>query len=441
VDTKKKELIGNYQNQGRQWRKTRTAEKVNGHDFPGPEVPRAYPYGIYDLARNAGFVNVGTDHDTGAFAAASIRGWWRAEGRRLYPRTGRLLITADGGGSNGWRLAAVEMGVATSGRPDGSDAYLFTESYGNIDDPKHTKLNAAYRNLIGQLATGAKLPIRALDRDNEKRDYPIKLHASFTATSCPFERSDVMRRCLHFEVTNTKIDRMKILNAVIDSRTELLAEYLVRTQNMLKAHIGNADKEYELISGMAEYERFTLICADYEGALADMQAIWRAYTSKQMSAVSHPNDLAHALRLWLGQDPARAGKQYPAETLYLAVRQLCRSLGQKFSYETVGMFGRAIANQWRLAFRPRPQKETLEAGHLLQFRAECGRTEHLPFCLPGGTSGYDYKQHKQRAGPTLEMKRKNLRRNGKMASRLAIEPLKWRKRWKACLNFGIPAKA
>ena len=104
VDTKKKELIGNYQNQGRQWRQRGTAAKVNGHDFPGPAVPRAYPYGIYDLGRNAGFVNVGTDHDTGAFAVASIRGWWRAEGWRLYPRAQRLLITADGGGSNGWRL-------------------------------------------------------------------------------------------------------------------------------------------------------------------------------------------------------------------------------------------------------------------------------------------------------------------------------------------------
>ena len=67
-------------------------------------MPRAYPYGIYDLGRNAGFVNVGTDHDTGAFAVASIRGWWRAEGRRLYLRARRLLITADAGGSNGWRL-------------------------------------------------------------------------------------------------------------------------------------------------------------------------------------------------------------------------------------------------------------------------------------------------------------------------------------------------
>jgi len=103
-NTKKKELIGNYQNRGRQWRKTGTADEVNGHDFPSPEVPRACPYRIYDLGRNTGFVNVGTDHDTGAFAVASIHGWWRAEGRRLYARTGRLLITADGGGSNGSRL-------------------------------------------------------------------------------------------------------------------------------------------------------------------------------------------------------------------------------------------------------------------------------------------------------------------------------------------------
>ena len=80
------------------------APRVHGHDFPSPEVPRAYPYGIYDVGRNEGFVNVGTDHDTAAFAAASIRGWWRAEGRRLYPRARAIVITADSGGSNGPRL-------------------------------------------------------------------------------------------------------------------------------------------------------------------------------------------------------------------------------------------------------------------------------------------------------------------------------------------------
>jgi transposase len=104
VDTKKKELVGNYENKGRQWHKTGTAKRVQGHDFPQPAVPRAYPYGIYDLGRNTGFVNVGTDHDTATFAVASIRGWWRHEGRRLYAAATQLLITADGGGSNGYRL-------------------------------------------------------------------------------------------------------------------------------------------------------------------------------------------------------------------------------------------------------------------------------------------------------------------------------------------------
>jgi hypothetical protein len=104
VDTKKKELLGNYENPGQQWRPTRQPRRVKDHDFPSPDVPRAYPYGVYDLARNTGFVNVGTDHDTGAFAVASIRGWWRHEGRCLYAQASQLLITADGGGSNGWRL-------------------------------------------------------------------------------------------------------------------------------------------------------------------------------------------------------------------------------------------------------------------------------------------------------------------------------------------------
>jgi len=104
VDTKKKELVGNYKNPGRKWHRKGESPRVQGHDFPDPAVPRAYPYGIYDLAHNRGHVVVGTDHDTGEFAVASIRGWWRAEGRRLHPRATHLLITADGGGSNGYRL-------------------------------------------------------------------------------------------------------------------------------------------------------------------------------------------------------------------------------------------------------------------------------------------------------------------------------------------------
>jgi hypothetical protein len=113
VDTKKKELIGNYDNAGQQWLPAKQPRKVRGHDFPRPDVPRAYPYGIYDVGRNTGFVNVGTDHDTGEFAVASIRGWWRQEGKRLYPAATQILITADGGGSNGWRLRLWKLELQT----------------------------------------------------------------------------------------------------------------------------------------------------------------------------------------------------------------------------------------------------------------------------------------------------------------------------------------
>jgi hypothetical protein len=104
VDTKKKELIGAYKNGGREWRRKGHALKVNGHDFPNPNVPRAHPYGIFDIAENQGFVNIGTDHDTPAFAVASIRAWWKNKGKTVYPGASSLLVTADSGGSNGDRL-------------------------------------------------------------------------------------------------------------------------------------------------------------------------------------------------------------------------------------------------------------------------------------------------------------------------------------------------
>ena len=104
VDTKKKELAGNFKNGGQEWRPKGTPEKVRAHDFPIPELGRAAPYGVYDLAQNTGWVSVGVDHDTASFAVETIRGWWHAMGTEKYPKAKRLLITADGGGSNGSRL-------------------------------------------------------------------------------------------------------------------------------------------------------------------------------------------------------------------------------------------------------------------------------------------------------------------------------------------------
>jgi hypothetical protein len=104
VDTKKKELVGEFSNKGSTWRPEGCPEEVNMHDFLDPDKGRAAPYGIFDLAKNAGFVNVGISADTSAFAVESIRRWWLSMGKESYPNATKLLITADGGGSNGSRV-------------------------------------------------------------------------------------------------------------------------------------------------------------------------------------------------------------------------------------------------------------------------------------------------------------------------------------------------
>ena len=104
VDTKKKELVGDFKNAGREYRPVGDPEKVRVHDFLIKQLGRAVLYGVYDLAANAGWVNLGIDHDTAAFAVHSIRRWWNEIGRTRYPHATRLLITADGGGSNGSRV-------------------------------------------------------------------------------------------------------------------------------------------------------------------------------------------------------------------------------------------------------------------------------------------------------------------------------------------------
>jgi len=104
VDTKKKELVGDFKNRGRTYRPKGDPEKVRVHDFIIPELGRANPYGVYDLANNLGWVSVGTDHDTAAFAVETIRRWWKSMGAALYPQAKSLQIMADGGGSNGSRV-------------------------------------------------------------------------------------------------------------------------------------------------------------------------------------------------------------------------------------------------------------------------------------------------------------------------------------------------
>jgi len=104
VDTKKKELVGTFKNNGREWRPKGKPEEVKVHDFIDPKLGRAVPYGVYDINNNVGWVSVGTNHDTACFAVNAIRRWWKVMGKRRHPKARRLMITADGGGSNGYRV-------------------------------------------------------------------------------------------------------------------------------------------------------------------------------------------------------------------------------------------------------------------------------------------------------------------------------------------------
>lgn len=118
VDTKKKELIGDFKNAGREWHPKGQPPEVRVHDFQDKELGKAIPYGVYDLSANAGWVSVGIDHDTPEFAVESISCWWRRMGRKTYPQATELLITADGGGSNSsrarlWKVALQRMADAT----------------------------------------------------------------------------------------------------------------------------------------------------------------------------------------------------------------------------------------------------------------------------------------------------------------------------------------
>jgi hypothetical protein len=118
VDAKKKELVGAYKNGGKEWQPEGEPDQVRVYDFPDPQVGKAIPYGIYDVGRNAGWVNVGQDHDTAQFAVESLRRWWYSAGLAAYPKAGRLLICADSGGSNGsrlrlWKVALQELANET----------------------------------------------------------------------------------------------------------------------------------------------------------------------------------------------------------------------------------------------------------------------------------------------------------------------------------------
>lgn len=191
IDAKKKELIGNFANKGREWQPKGQPEEVNVYDFIDKDLGKVTPYGVLDVAANEGWVSVGIDHDTAEFAAQSIRSWWREMGRGRYPKARRLLITADGGGSNGvrvrlWKKAlqalatSLELEIHVCHFPPG------TSKWNKIEHRMFCQITQNWRgrpltsrqvvvNLIGQTTTKTGLKIKAALDENT---YPIKQQVS-----------------------------------------------------------------------------------------------------------------------------------------------------------------------------------------------------------------------------------------------------------------------
>jgi len=191
VDTKKKELVGNFKNPGREWQPKGAPEKVEVHDFASLESPKVIPYGIYDIGKNMGWINVGCDHDSSSFAVASIRRWWLSMGKEIYPEAKELMICADGGGSNGYRVRlwkvelqsfATETGfqITTCHFPPG------TSKWNKIEHRLFSHISMNWRGrplvshevivkLIGKTSTQQGLRVKA---KLDKRKYPTKIKVS-----------------------------------------------------------------------------------------------------------------------------------------------------------------------------------------------------------------------------------------------------------------------
>jgi transposase len=188
VDTKKKELVGNFKNGGQEWRPKGEPERVRIHDFVVPELGRAIPYGVFDLGHNAGWVSVGMDHDTAAFAVESIRRWWYSMGRPVYRKAKRLLITADAGGSNGpkvrlWKVELqkfadeIRLPITVSHFPPGTSKWNKIEHrlFSFISQNWRGKPLTSYRvivSLIAATTTSTGLTVKAKLDTNE---YPAAL--------------------------------------------------------------------------------------------------------------------------------------------------------------------------------------------------------------------------------------------------------------------------
>jgi hypothetical protein len=219
VDTKKKELVGDYKNAGREWHPEGAPEMVQMHDFPDPRVGKAIPYGVYDIKKNEGWVNVGMDHDTPDFAVQGIRAWWKHMGSRRYPNATELMINADSGGSNsarsrGWKMALQNFADETGIRVTVCHFPPGTSKWNKIEHRMFCHITRNWRgrplvthevivDLIANTTTQAGLTIKA---KLDKRAYPTGVKIS----KSEFETINIQPATFHGEWNYTIAPRKQL---------------------------------------------------------------------------------------------------------------------------------------------------------------------------------------------------------------------------------------
>jgi transposase len=176
VDTKKKELVGNFRNGGREWRPAGKPVEVNVHDFPDPELGKAIPYGVYDLTNNEAWVSVGIDHDTADFAVKTILRWWRKMGRKRFPDAQELLITADSGGSNSARCKLWKVALQDFADQTGLKVHVchFPPGTSKWNKIEHRLFCHITRNWRGQPLTELEIIVQLIGRTTTREGLNVK---------------------------------------------------------------------------------------------------------------------------------------------------------------------------------------------------------------------------------------------------------------------------
>jgi hypothetical protein len=185
IDAKKKELVGPFKNPGHSWQRAGAPVRVDCHDFPSDALGKALPYGIYDVAANTGWVNVGTDHDTAAFAVESLRRWWNAAGQVAYPQATRLLITADAGGSNGYRTRTWKIQLAAWAAETGLDVTVchFPPGTSKWNKVEHRLFSHITMNWRGRPLTSHEVVVQSIAATSTRTG--LKVHAALDTSTYP----------------------------------------------------------------------------------------------------------------------------------------------------------------------------------------------------------------------------------------------------------------